>query len=121
VGKEWPKLHSFAKRRNCAGEWAPQLEELAQKLEKVQSFYDCLGGIVGYQLKCLELIDAALEEEESDGPCTSNVEFLVPQGTNLQGPEARPAALKAAADGLQAMPMLAEIYPLGGALWLRAC
>jgi UTP---glucose-1-phosphate uridylyltransferase len=109
------------RQNNSAGNWAPQLEDLAQKLEKVQSFYDCLGGIVGYQLKCLELIDAALEEEVSDGPRTSNVEFLVPQGTHLQGPEARPAALKAAADGLQAMPVLAEIYPLGGALPLHAC
>jgi UTP---glucose-1-phosphate uridylyltransferase len=93
--------------------------ELAATLEKVQRFYDSLGGIVGYQVKCLELIDAALEEElsggESDGSGGSTVEFLIPQGTNLQGPEQRATAQQAAADGLHAMPMLAEIYPLGGA------
>lgn len=90
----------------------------------MQAFYDSLGGIVGYQLKCLELIIAARAEELSDAEngCSSgdaaesdHVEYLIPQGPNLQGAQGREVAQRAAADGLRAMPQLAEIYPLGGA------
>lgn len=92
---------------------------MAADLVKVQAFYDSLGGIVGYQLKCLELIVAAKEKEDSvdedDGAAPQeSVEFLVPQGPNLQGEEGRSVAQRAAADGLRAMPHLSEIYPLGG-------
>jgi hypothetical protein len=39
------------------------MHSLAEKLVKVQRFYDALGGIVGYQLKCLQLIcDARVRE-----------------------------------------------------------
>lgn len=99
----------------------------------MQSFYDSLGGIAGYQLKCLELIVAARVEELSDREAESSdhaaagstaaagsnaaphVDFLVPQGTSLQGLQGRHAGQRAAADGLRAVPELAEIYPLGGA------
>jgi UTP---glucose-1-phosphate uridylyltransferase len=98
---------------------------------KVQQFYDALGGIVGYQLKCLELIAAAkskeLEEAEAkangsaDDGADAHTDFLIPQGPNLQGPEGRRVAQRAAADGLRAMPDLAEIYPLGGTIRAEAC
>lgn len=105
----------------AAGDWRPRLQALAHDLEKVQTFYDSLGGIVGYQVTCLELIVAARAKEcsharnGSGSDVGSATEYLVPQGTNLQGAEQRPEAQRAAADGLRAMPELAEIYPLGGA------
>ena len=82
---------------------------------------------MGYQLKCLELIAAAKVEarEESDSSVdaadtastgiSSEVEFLIPNGPNLQGVQGRAEAQQAAAAGLRATPELAEIYPLGGA------
>lgn len=99
---------------------------LAENLVKVQNFYDALGGIVGYQLKCLQLICDAKEEKYassidsgSDAASASDgtsVEYLEPQGPNFQGHEGRAEAQKAAGDGLRALPGLAEVYPLGGTL-----
>ena len=46
-----------------------KMHSLAEKLVKVQRFYDALGGIVGYQLKCLQLIcDARVREFSSMAP-----------------------------------------------------
>ena len=99
-----------------AGEWKVQMSELAADLVKVMQFYDSIGGVVGYQLKCLELIRDARAKEACAGEttATSTVSMLVPQGPNLQGPEGRAVAHRAACAGLQALPHLAEIYPLGG-------
>lgn len=107
-----------------AGDWQQRFRELAADLAKVQTFYDSLGGVVGYQLKCLELIVAARVEELSDAENAgsvddaaryADVDYLKPKGPNLQGAQGREVAQRAAADGLRAMPELAEIYPLGGA------
>jgi hypothetical protein len=113
------RSHSASSHDWGAEDWQEALRQLALDLVKVAAFYDSLGGIIGYQLKCLELILAARVEEKSEdeppGSAPDNpVNFLVPQGPNLQGPEGRQAAQQAAADGLRAMPQLAEIYPLGG-------
>ena len=79
-----------ADRSGCEAAFA----ELAARLVKVQRFYDSLGGIVGYQLKCLELILAAKAKEDSvDSPETDDsVNFLVPSGPKLQGEAGRQAA-----------------------------
>lgn len=107
------------------------MHSLAEKLIKVQRFYDALGGIVGYQLKCLQLIlDAKVSENQSgsydssstsstDQPSSSEfeeeVDYLVPQGPKFnKGDEGRELAVQAAGQGLRALPELAEIYPLGG-------
>lgn len=113
---------------------------LADDLVKVMQFYDSLGGIVGYQIKCLELIrDARAEaaakssaESSSGGESDSNgaapgaaraseVTYLVPEGLMLQGPNGRAAAHRAAGEGLRALKYLAEIYPLGGARLCTPC
>lgn len=92
----------------------------------MQKFYDALGGIVGYQLKCLQLIcDAKVQEytssmdsgtDASTDDDDSVVEYLEPVGPNFQGRERRSEAQQAAGDGLRALPDLAEVYPLGGVL-----
>lgn len=38
----------------------------------------------------------------------------MPQGPNLAGPNGRQLAAESAAAGLEALPHMAEIYPLGG-------
>ena len=43
-----------------------------------------------------------------------DVTFHMPRGPNLAGPNGRQLAAESAAAGLEALPHMAEIYPLGG-------
>ena len=109
---------------HCAADkdWETELTSLAEALVKVQRFYDALGGIVGYQLKCLQLICDAKVQQYHDSMDSgtaaetddSVVDYLKPQGPNFQGESGRLAAQQAAGEGLRALPALAEVYPLGG-------
>eukprot|EP00241_Pyramimonas_parkeae_P004556 CAMPEP_0114241130 /NCGR_PEP_ID=MMETSP0058-20121206/9473_1 /TAXON_ID=36894 /ORGANISM="Pyramimonas parkeae, CCMP726" /LENGTH=896 /DNA_ID=CAMNT_0001353645 /DNA_START=274 /DNA_END=2964 /DNA_ORIENTATION=+ len=106
------------------------LLELADHLEK---FYDVYGGIIGYQLTVLELMEEAIqakaarkEASQRDGarppapqgaapaaPDSASTSFHIPAGINLS---AEPdLAVKAAGWGLMALPQMAEMYPVGGA------
>lgn len=82
---------------------------MARALVKVHSFYDSIGGIVGYQRKCLELL---LTPEESESTSSQQLTFHLPCGPNLATDQL--AASKATATGLEALPRMAEIYPVGG-------
>ena len=101
-----------------------KLRRLAAALLRVDTFYDSLGGLAGYQLRCLELCAAAAAEDEacagSDGSTDSSsqgvqsdVVLRMPVGVDLAND--LPAARRAASDGLHALPYMAEVYPLGGA------
>ena len=99
-----------------------QLRQLAAALMRVDAFYDSLGGLAGYQLRCLELCAAAAAEADeqcvggsTDGRSTqpADVVLHMPVGVDLANDRA--AARRAAADGLHALPYMAEVYPLGGA------
>ena len=46
----------------------------------------------------------------------ADVQYHMPRGPNLAGPDGAAVATEAVATGLQALPHLAEIYPLGGEL-----
>lgn len=82
-------------------------------------FYNSLGGLLGYQHKCLEIMLDKQRQGQSDSTdCsspTSDATFHMPQGPNLAGPNGRQLAAQSAAAGLEALPHMAEIYPLGGA------
>ena len=86
------------------------LNKLANSLERVEEFYDSIGGVAGYQLQCLKIIDSS-EREEGDIILQRNVEMLVPQGLDIRSTEAKDSVLK----GMEAIQRMAEIYPLGGA------
>ena len=59
---------------------------------------------------------------ESSTAAAEEVTFHMPQGPNLAGPNGRQLAAESAAAGLEALPHMAEIYPLGGqALLLPSC
>ena len=95
-----------------------RLAALCMNLQHVDSFYDSIGGLPGYQLKCLETMAASAEVSqacaaEQDTP--SDTKFYMPQGLNIAGHHNRRAAAAAAATGLSALPHMAEILPLGGA------
>lgn len=112
-------------------ELARRLAELAAELCLVEEFYDSLGGLLGYQRQCLQLI-AEAQRAQCDPPsaCSSSIggghgmpggspggspQFLVPPGLRLSDPGHRHPAAQATLDGLAAVPAMAEIYPLGGA------
>ncbi|KAH9535818.1 hypothetical protein CY35_17G073500 [Sphagnum magellanicum] len=99
------------------------LQSLVQMLERMDRFYDSIGGIIGYQVAALELIKAYEQEQEL---CLSKLllaerttgqhsrkQFLVPVGPDLA--KDKEYAIRAASWGLERLPEMAEIYPLGGA------
>ncbi|QDZ18034.1 UTP--glucose-1-phosphate uridylyltransferase [Chloropicon primus] len=90
---------------------ASELSLLLNKLELVEKFYDSIGGVLGYQLRVLELIagDAADEDPLGD----SREEVLFPHGQDISKDNA--ATRDMVADGLRSIPVLAEVYPVGGA------
>ena len=84
----------------------------------MEVFYNSLGGLLGYQHKCLEIMLDRRRQGQMD--CSgsehapADVTFHMPQGPNLAGPNGRQLAAESAAAGLEALPHMAEIYPLGG-------
>lgn len=126
---------------------APALARLAGALCRVDTFYDSMGGLVGYQLKSLELIlsaeaaaagaaaaaapshhNSSSSSAQQQGPAAGDEAaqaqaaegspsacYHVPPGLDLAGEAGRQLGQRAAAEGLLAMPYLAEILPVGGA------
>ena len=93
------------------------MQQLAATLKRVEVFYDSIGGLLGYQHKSLQIM---VERQQHTGdPCSGNapaaeVSFHMPRGPDLAGPDGRQLAAQSAAAGLDALPHMAEIYPLGG-------
>jgi hypothetical protein len=87
----------------------------------VDTFYNSIGGLPGYQLKCLEMLLAA-SEPQKPGPKNAAsavlaTNFHMPQGLDISGIQNRRAASAAAATGLEALPFMGEIFPLGGTIF----
>ncbi|GLI61415.1 hypothetical protein VaNZ11_003610 [Volvox africanus] len=117
----------------------PHLTSLAARLARVDQFYDSVGGLLGYQLKSLQLIVAGMQDKSarnkeneqhtagaadtaaSDAaanpvaPPPTQISFRVPPGMDLAGEEGSGVGVAAAAQGLASLPFMAEIYPVGGA------
>ena len=103
-----------------------RIARLVAVLGKVEMFYDMLGGVVGYQCTALELcLEYATGEPamlHSGADChgvdcygvPGDVDFHVPPGVDLRASDGAFAAT-AARWGLEELPNMAEIYPLGGA------
>eukprot|EP00798_Chlamydomonas_sp_ICE-L_P025555 gene25555-11203_t len=96
-----------------------QLDKLASILQRVESFYDGIGGIVGYHAKSLQLIAASSEPGGfSDYPTEQQKgesKLHVPKAVDLTGEQGMERAQQAVAQGIRAMPYMAEVYPVGGA------
>lgn len=102
---------------------------LAAALVGVEQFYDSLGGLVGYQLQCLTLIqqqqrqhmlkDVVVQEErhtiDNNINDKDDMELLIPDGLDLSSPHQATEAKRAIIQGLHSLPLMSEIYPLGGA------
>ncbi|KAJ0987634.1 hypothetical protein J5N97_005990 [Dioscorea zingiberensis] len=97
------------------------LRRFLKTLDEIERFYDCIGGIIGYQIMALELLSPSKTRRPgirwSPQSCESLksqfVEIHVPEGLNLL--EDIEYASQAALWGIEGLPELGEIYPLGGA------
>ncbi|KAI4372911.1 hypothetical protein MLD38_011092 [Melastoma candidum] len=94
------------------------LRRLLKVLREVESFYDCVGGIIGYQISVLELLLESTPEMLSSDTLHHQraPEFIkvhCPTGVDLS--QDSEYASKAALWGIEGLPELGEIYPLGGA------
>lgn len=86
------------------------LAELVEQLVEVEHFYTHAGGIIGYHKKVLELI-----LENKKGLCSEKkrIDYLQPVGptVNEEDQEMRSSIR----EGIEKLPLMGEIYPLGGA------
>lgn len=99
------------------------LKSLIKTLREMETFYDSIGGIIGYQVAALELMkDADIKQDSfqfgQKSQVSSNDEpisrrFFVPTGPDLL--QDKSYAAQAAVWGLESLPQMGEIYPLGGA------
>jgi hypothetical protein len=97
---------------SCASE---RLRALIFSLLPVEHFYKEMGGIVGYQSMMMQLLS-----EEGHALFEERGVYLQPVGIDLV--RETPLVKEAIVAGIQLLPMLAEIYPVGGAAdRLRLC
>ncbi|PAN19043.1 hypothetical protein PAHAL_3G245500 [Panicum hallii] len=88
------------------------LGRLLKFLGDIEEFYDCIGGIIGYQIMALELLSSSKDRKHRPSK-DKFVGFHVPSGLNLL--EDTEYASQAALWGIEGLPELGEIYPIGGA------
>ena len=87
-----------------------KLQELVEVLCEVESFYDTLGGIVGYHCKVMELI---LRQDAERARVSSPEHYTKPRGFQLNS--AKEPRDRYVQWGVEHLPEMAEIYPIGGA------
>lgn len=96
------------------------VQQLASTLKRVETFYNSIGGLLGYHRKCLQIMMEKSDQQTAVlGQSAEEVTFHMPQGPDLAGPQGRQLAAESAAAGLEALPHMAEIYPLGGMVLLK--
>lgn len=84
-----------------------RLENLARRLEKIDRFYHLIGGVVGYHNTVLELIRGSEKRKVGE------YNFLQPPRTDIF--KETPGRERYVRWGIEGMPKMAEIYPVGGA------
>jgi len=88
-----------------------KVSSLLDQLFPVEKFYTSIGGIVGYQARMLELLAAKIDARAvSKGPKPI---YHPAEGIDIS--KETEQVRKAIIDGIETLPLLAEIYPLGGA------
>ncbi len=84
-----------------------KLTSMLERLSEIDAFYEGIGGLVGYHVTLLRLI------QEKGGKSESNKKYLHPAGIDLtqDSQEVR----RSVRWGIESLPQLAAIYPVGGA------
>ncbi|XP_051121257.1 UTP--glucose-1-phosphate uridylyltransferase 3, chloroplastic [Andrographis paniculata] len=96
------------------------LRSLAKMLGEVERFYDCIGGIIGYQMMVLELIAQSNQEGQNINWSSQTNRLLKSKFVEIHPPSVLDLskdteyAHQAALWGIEGLPNLGEIYPLGG-------
>ena len=85
------------------------LDRFSKKLAEVEQFYASVGGIAGYHLMLLKLIQGRDKVKSLEG-----IAFAKPPGLDITG-ENRRRVQVCTRWGIESMPEMAEIYPVGGA------
>ncbi|KAJ0909462.1 putative UTP--glucose-1-phosphate uridylyltransferase [Helianthus annuus] len=100
---------------------AVALNSLLKTLKDVEEFYDCIGGIIGYQLTVLELLSQSPHGEQNanfqnvDNSNSTGMQFVeIHPPSVLDLSQDTEYAAHAALWGIEGLPSLGEIYPLGG-------
>ncbi|XP_062092454.1 UTP--glucose-1-phosphate uridylyltransferase 3, chloroplastic isoform X2 [Humulus lupulus] len=97
------------------------LKKLLKHLGDVEEFYDSIGGIIGYQLTVLELLAQTRAESQPTKRSKHKHEQMECQLLEIHSPDGvdlsqnTEYASQAALWGIEGLPYLGEIYPLGGA------
>ncbi|KAL3837765.1 hypothetical protein ACJIZ3_022356 [Penstemon smallii] len=96
------------------------LKSLLKMLGEVEHFYDCIGGIIGYQATVFELLSQSTGEGKTINWSQQTNRFLKREFVEIHPPpvldlsEDNEYASQAALWGIEGLPDLGEIYPLGG-------
>ncbi|KAL5710087.1 UTP--glucose-1-phosphate uridylyltransferase 3 [Ranunculus cassubicifolius] len=115
--ENWDRIGSEEKDDD---EVVKPLRKLLRILRDVEQFYDCIGGIIGYQVKVLELLSSSESESQNSNWSMHLEESLKCEILNIHNPnvldlsENTDYASQAALWGIEGLPELGEIYPLGG-------
>nr|XP_016482783.1 PREDICTED: UTP--glucose-1-phosphate uridylyltransferase 3, chloroplastic-like [Nicotiana tabacum] len=94
------------------------LRSMLKIIGEVERFYDCIGGIIGYQIMVLELLAQSTFERQSLSHHSNKslkreiIEIHPPHALDLS--QDLEYASQAAIWGIEGLPNLGEIYPLGG-------
>ncbi|XP_031109281.1 UTP--glucose-1-phosphate uridylyltransferase 3, chloroplastic [Ipomoea triloba] len=96
------------------------LRSLLKSLGEIEQFYDCIGGIIGYQIMVLELLVHSTSERQTNNWSAHTDKSLGREIIEIHPPCALDLsrdveyASQAALWGIEGLPDLGEIYPLGG-------
>ncbi|XP_050209202.1 UTP--glucose-1-phosphate uridylyltransferase 3, chloroplastic [Mercurialis annua] len=96
------------------------LRKLLRILDEIEQFYDCIGGIIGYQIMVLELLSQSTYEKQTTNWSQHLKESMDCQFLEIHTPNVvdlsknTDYASQAALWGIEGLPDLGEIYPLGG-------
>jgi len=85
------------------------LEHFVEQLEPTERFYSYMGGIVGYHVKTLQLMQDQLENKQEAVAVTVSA----PPMTDVR--QESPATRKMVRDGVNHFDTMAEVYVVGGA------
>ncbi|KAG8390128.1 hypothetical protein BUALT_Bualt01G0051300 [Buddleja alternifolia] len=108
------------KCRGSKDEERGALRSLLKMLAEVDRFYDCIGGIIGYQVKVFELLAQSTHEGKMINWSQQTNKLLKCQFVEIHSPpvldlsEDTEYASQAALWGIEGLPDLGEVYPLGG-------
>jgi hypothetical protein len=100
---EWPRLIGALPQESSLDSIRAFLADLAP----VEAFYKDCGGLVGYHLLMLSLLNTSEPTKEGDRT------YYAPQGIDIS--ESAPRVASYVEEGIRSLPQIAEMYPVGGA------